>query len=152
MELLAASLVLLFAVGVASWALVAHRGGLHFAGPHSPASASPRTFGSTNAPQSPQTKGLYDQDEAERDDVERDIWGDPISPPELTEQDGETTDQDEVVIEWARSVPTEHDLWGDEVVAERRDEAEMEPRVQPVDDDVDIWGDATSRVTSNNSR
>ena len=152
MELLAASLVLLFAVGVASWALVAHRGGLRFAGPHSSAPASPRTFGSTNAPQTPQAKGLYDQDEVELDDVERDIWGDPISPPELTQQDVETTEPDEVVIEWAPSVPTENDLWGDEVVAERRDESEAEPRVRPVDDGVDIWGDATSRVTSDRSR
>jgi hypothetical protein len=152
MELLAASLVLLFAVGVASWALVAHRGGLRFAGPHAAAPASPRPFGSTNAPQSPRAKGLYDQDEAEVDDVERDIWGDPISPPPTTQQDVETTEQDDVVIEWARNVPTEHDLWGDDVVAERREDAEVEYRASGVDDDVDIWGDATDRVASDRSR
>lgn len=134
MELLAASLVLVFALGATSWALLAHRGGLRLAGPDSPRPASARSFDATIGVRSQSVRGLYDQDEAEQDEVERDIWGDEISPRE-------TSERDEAVIEWAREVPDEHDLWGDADDAARRTDAESERRVLPVDDDVDIWAD-----------
>jgi hypothetical protein len=134
MELLAASLVLVFALGATSWALLAHRGGLRLAGPGSPRPASARSFDAAIGTRAQSLRGLYDQDEAEHDEVERDIWGDEISPRE-------TSPSDEVVIEWARNVPDEHDLWGDADDAARLTDAEAERRVLPVDDDVDIWAD-----------
>jgi len=76
MELLAASLVLVFALGATSWALFAHGGGLRVAGPDSPRPASARSFDATIGAQSQWAHGLYDHDEAEHDDVERDLRAD----------------------------------------------------------------------------
>ena len=143
MELLAVLLVLVLAVGVTSWALVAHRGGLRFVVPHHSAPASNRSFDVRNTPQSNASRVLYDQDEVEYDDVERDIWGDPVVPARTVEQGAEPTERDDVVIEWARSVPSEQDLWGEETITERSGTAELEHRAQPVDGGVDIWADAT---------
>ena len=143
MELFAALLVLVVAVGITSWALVAHRGGLRLAGPHHSAPASNRSVSVRSAPQSHSSKVLYDQDVVESDDVERDIWGDPVVATPALEQDAEPTDHDDLVIEWERSVPSEQDLWGEETITERSGTAELEHRAQPVDGGVDIWADAT---------
>jgi hypothetical protein len=68
MELVAALLVVSFAVGVTSWALVAHRGGLRFDGLNPSHAWSARSFDATHAPYSYSANRLCDEDEADRDE------------------------------------------------------------------------------------